>query len=116
MLQSTAIKLPGYSITAAKGSRVYRCQLGTCNADDALNPVALVVAKPDGTLGVKNMTQNILNALTPSGKSKQIQPQEVIPLIQFLLVNIKFNIHRIKHSFRKICILIGIITYFFGSV
>lgn len=73
------IKLPGYSITAAKGSRVYRCQLGTCNADDALNPVALVVAKPDGTLGVKNMTQNILNALTPSGKSKQIQPQEVIP-------------------------------------
>lgn len=73
------IKLPSYSITAAKGSRVYRCQLGTCNADDALNPVALVVAKPDGTLGVRNMTQNILNALTPSGKSKQVQPQEVIP-------------------------------------
>jgi len=76
---NNTIKLPAYSITAAKGSRVYRCQLGTCNADDALNPVALVVAKPDGTLGVKNMTQNILNALTPSGKSKQIQPQEVIP-------------------------------------
>lgn len=73
------IKLPSYSITAAKGSRVYRCQLGTCNADEALNPVALVVAKPDGTLGVKNMTQNILNAWTPSGKSKQVQPQEVIP-------------------------------------
>lgn len=78
VVQNT-IKLPSYSITAAKGSRVYRCQLGTCNADEALNPVALVVAKPDGTLGVKNMTQNILNAWTPSGKSKQVQPQEVIP-------------------------------------
>ena len=44
-----------------------------------MNPIALVVAKPDGTLGVKNMTQMILNAQTPSGKSKQIQPQEVIP-------------------------------------
>lgn len=75
------IKLPGYSITAAKGSRVYRCQLGTCNADDALTPVMLVVAKPDNPsiLGIKNMTTNILNAATPSGKAKQIQPQEVIP-------------------------------------
>lgn len=73
------VQLPDYSITAAKGSRVYRCQLGTCNADDALNPVLLVVSKPDGTLGVKNVTQNILNAVTPSGKAKQIQPQETIP-------------------------------------
>ncbi|MBR4940765.1 MAG: hypothetical protein IKZ19_02055, partial [Clostridia bacterium] len=75
------LKLPNYSITAAKGSRVYRCQLGVCNADDALNPVLLVVAKPDGTLGVKNMTDIVLNALTPSGKAKQVQPQEVIPFI-----------------------------------
>lgn len=73
------IKLPSYSITAAKGSRVYRCQLGTCNADEALNPVALVVAKADGTLGIKNMTKNILNAFTPSGKAKQIKAQETIP-------------------------------------
>ena len=73
------IKLPSYSITAAKGSRVYRCQLGTCNADDALNPVVSVVAKPDGTLGVKNMTQDILAAVTPSGRLKQVKPKEVIP-------------------------------------
>lgn len=76
-----AIKLPNYSITAAKGSRVYRCQLGVCNADEALDPVLLVVAKPDGTLGVKNMTQDILNALTPSGKARQVSPQMVIPFI-----------------------------------
>lgn len=75
------IKLPEYSITAAKGSRVYRCQLGTCNPEDALNPVALVVSKTEdpNALGVKNMTSNILNATTPSGKARQVQPQEVVP-------------------------------------
>lgn len=75
------IKLPHYSITAAKGSRVYRCQLGICNADEALSPVALVVAKDSepNVLGVKNMTPNILRATTPSGKSKQVQPQEIVP-------------------------------------
>lgn len=75
------IKLPDYSITAAKGSRVYRCQLGICNADEALTPVALVVSKGDDSsvLGLKNMTPNILKATTPSGKVKQVQPQEIVP-------------------------------------
>ena len=73
------MKLPDYSITAVKGSRVYRCQLGTCNADEALHPVLIVVAKPDGALGVKNMTPDILGAVTPSGNAKQVKPQEVIP-------------------------------------
>lgn len=77
------IKLPEYVITAAKGSRIYRCQLGTCNADEALSPVALVVSKPDDpkTLGLKNLTQDILEATTPSGKAKRVSPQEVIPFI-----------------------------------
>lgn len=82
MLQvNHVIKLPEYSITAAKGSRIYRCQLGVCNADQALVPVALVVSKPDNpnVLGLKNMTANILKAVTPSGKEKQVQPQEIIP-------------------------------------
>lgn len=75
------IQLPEYTITAAKGSRIYRCQLGTCNASDALTPVALIVAKDDApdVLGFKNMTTNILKATTPSGKMKQVQPQEVVP-------------------------------------
>ena len=73
------LKLPEYFIPAAKGSRVYRCQLGACNAGEALDPVLLVVAKPDGILGVKNMTPGILGAVTPSGSTRQIQPQEVIP-------------------------------------
>ena len=75
------IRLPGYSITAAGGSRVYRCMLGTCNADEALNPVACVVTRRDkpGMMGFKNMSGRILNATTPSGKPKQIKQSEVIP-------------------------------------
>ena len=82
------IKLPHYSITAAKGSRIYRCQLGTCNPEDALEPIALVVAKPDGTLGVKNMTPYILKAFTPGGKEKLVHPQEIIPFISGIKIEV----------------------------
>lgn len=84
------IKLPNYSISAAKGSRVYRCQLGTCNADEALSPVFLVVAKDNDpkVLGLKNMTDIILNAETPGGKPKRVQPKEVIPFIKGIKVEI----------------------------
>ena len=82
MVVNHVIKLQDYSITAARDSRIYRCQLGSCNADDALNPVALVVAKTDdpSILGLKNMTTNILAARTPSGAVRQVHPQEVVPL------------------------------------
>ena len=82
------IKLPGYSITAAGGSRVYRCMLGTCNADEALNPVVSVVTRKDkpGMMGVRNMSGRILNATTPSGKPKQIKPNEVIPFIPGIVI------------------------------
>ena len=75
------IALPGYAITAAAGSRVYRCMLGTCNADEALHPVACVVTRRDkpGVMGLRNMSGRILNATTPSGKPKQIRTDEVIP-------------------------------------
>lgn len=90
---SHAIKLPDYSITAAKGSRIYRCQLGVCNADEALNPVALIVAKPDNPniLGLKNMTTNILRATTPSGKAKQVQPQEIVPFKSGIVLEVFDN-------------------------
>ena len=75
------ITLPNYSITAAKGTRVYRCQLGLCNLDDALTPVARITVKNDdpNVIGFKNMTPDILLAKTPSGKTKQIPPQGIVP-------------------------------------
>ena len=76
------LKLYEYSVTAAKNTRIYKCQLGVCNANEALTPVALVIASKDdpGMLGLRNMTSNIVVGTTPSGKTNQVKPGEVIPL------------------------------------
>ena len=75
------IQLPKYSVAAIKGTRVYRCQLGTCNVDAALDPVAFVVANEQRNLYLKNMTNNIWSAVTPSGKVNQVSPGGTIPFI-----------------------------------
>ena len=95
-----SIKLPGYSISAVKGSRVYRCQLGTCNADEALNPVALVVAKPDNpdVLGLKNMSGKTLNAVTPSGNTRLVQPKETIPFKTGISVEVFDKVIELKEN------------------
>ena len=76
------LKLYEYSVTAAKNTRIYKCQLGVCNADEALTPVGLVVAKPDNPemLGFRNMSKTIMIGTTLSGKVNQVKPGEVIPL------------------------------------
>lgn len=76
------LKLYEYSITAAKNTRIYKCQLGACNADEALMPIALVITKNDDpyVLGLRNMTKNIVEGTTPSGKINPVKPGEVIPL------------------------------------
>ncbi len=73
------VRLPLYEIPVVSGARIYRCQLGTCNLKDALNPVAAIVSKGDA-LGIKNKSGLIWAALTPSGKSKRVEPEEVIPI------------------------------------
>lgn len=77
------LKLADYSITAAKGTRIYRCQIDrTCNANDALDRIGVIVAKENdpSMLGFRNMTQTILVATTPSGNTRQVKPGDIIPL------------------------------------
>ena len=51
-----------------------------CKAEEALEPVAVVVKnQATGELGVKNRSSLILEAITLSGKSRQVKPGEVIP-------------------------------------
>lgn len=71
-----------YAIPGIAGSRIYRCQLGTCNANDALNPVGQVLTNKNdpSLLGIKNMSDKSWNATTPSGKAKRVMPGDVIPL------------------------------------
>lgn len=77
-----SLKLHDYAVTAARNTRVYRCQLGICKADEALDPVALVIEKNHDphNLGLKNMTKNVLLGITPSGKRNQVQPGQGVPL------------------------------------
>ncbi|WP_255910775.1 serine/threonine-protein kinase [Ruminococcus sp. zg-924] len=83
-----SIKLPQYTVTAVKGSRIYRCQLGMCNADDALTPVGLIVSKPDNpsVLGYKNMLPDIIQATTPSGKVNQVPAKGVVPFKSGIII------------------------------
>lgn len=71
-----------YAIPGVADSRIYRCQLGTCNADDALKPMGRVISKKEdrSILGLKNLSDKSWSATTPSGKTKKVLPDEVIPL------------------------------------
>ena len=78
------LKLADYSVTAAQGTRVYRCQIDrTCNANDALDRIGVVVAKENNPdmLGFRNMTNTIFVAITTKGETRQVKPGEVIPLL-----------------------------------
>ena len=88
---SFRLELSGYSIPAVKGSRIYRCQLGVCDAEEALNPIAGVIQKENTSiLGIKNRSGKRWDAITTKGIAKKVSPDEVIPLkdgISFTIEN-----------------------------
>ncbi len=61
------------------GNKLYRCQLGPCNVNEALNPIGEVVSK-GGAYGLRNCSGMIWNVTTPSGKSKRVMAEEGIPM------------------------------------
>lgn len=89
------IQFPEYAMATTKGARIYRCQMGICNADEALMPIALLVAKNDdpNTVGLKNMTKQIWEAQTPSGRINRVEPGHVVPFLSGIKIKV-FN-----HSF-----------------
>ena len=76
------LELGEYCIPGIDGSRIYRCQVGSCNAEDALNPVAGIIANKNDTslMALVNMGDKSWNATTPSGKVKRVQPKEMVPM------------------------------------
>lgn len=70
-----------YAIPAIRGSRIYRCQIGICDAKEALEPVAQVLQKQEsGVLGIKNKSGKRWDAITSKGTVRKVAPNEVIPL------------------------------------
>lgn len=88
---SRKFEFSDYTMIAAKNTIIYRSQLGATNATDALKRVALVVEKEDGSgvLGLKNISDFSFIATAPSGKTKQIEPGRVIPLIPNMVIQIR---------------------------
>ncbi len=93
------LEFSDYAVPAIYDTRIYRCQLGPCNAADALEPVARIIAKKDDPtqLGIRNLSGRSWNAVTPSGKSKKVAPDDVIPLID----GISFTINNETITIKK---------------
>lgn len=91
------LEFKDYAIPGMPDSRIYRCQLGVCRADEALHPMGRVISKKDtpGLLGIRNLSGKRWSATTPSGKSRHVMPDEVVPLkdgISFVIDNEKIEI------------------------
>lgn len=80
-----------YSIPGLPGSRIYRCLISRCNPEEALNPVGVIVANPQNPrqLGLRNISKSSWDATTPSGAKKTVQPQDVVPLISGISIQIE---------------------------
>lgn len=76
------IKLYDYTIPAVAGTRIYRVQLGTADAAEALNPVAIIIAKKEDpkALGLRNLSEKTWNCVTSKGTDKNLAPKEVMPV------------------------------------
>ena len=77
-------------IPGVAGSRIYKCQLETCDADEALDIIGRVVANPvDMTrLALKNTSAKFWRARTPSGQEKPIVPGSGVPLKAGITISI----------------------------
>lgn len=98
------LEFSGYSTIGVAGTRIYRCQVGPCNADEALKPVGQVVRmEKDGksVLILRNLSENIWNATTPGGRAKRVEPKESVPLIDGITLTIHNETIKIMENKNK---------------
>lgn len=71
-----------YAIPGKKGARIYSSQVKAVNNEDMLDIAGIVVSKPNdpSSLWILNKSDESWRVTTPSGKSKRINPGEVLPL------------------------------------
>ena len=87
------LELSEYSIPAIKDTRIYRCQLGVCDAKEALDPMAHILEKSDapGVFGIRNKTPRHWDAITSKGVARKVAPDEVIPVKPGITFKIEGN-------------------------
>lgn len=74
--------LTNYAIPVVRDAHIFRCQLGLCNPEDALSPIALVVESPKnpGVFGLLNKSRQEWTAVTSSGRIRTVAPGQVVPV------------------------------------
>lgn len=82
------IELPGCSAPAVRGTRIYRCQLGPCKVQEALDPIGVVGVKKDTAgLLLRNMTEDTLYVISKAGRER-VKPGELLPLEDGITIKI----------------------------
>lgn len=86
------IDLNKYSIPAYPGNMLYKLQIENCSDDEALVPVAEVLASPSDPknpycFGIKNVSNETWRCLTSSGSQKNLEPGGIMPVKSGIVVN-----------------------------
>ncbi|OON99268.1 MAG: hypothetical protein ATN35_13420 [Epulopiscium sp. Nele67-Bin004] len=94
------LDLGEFSIPAIKDARIYKCQVGVSNDRDALNPIAHVLQKQStGALGIKNKSGVSWNAVSSKGVTKEVKPDDVIPIKSGITFDVDNTTIKIKTIF-----------------
>ncbi len=93
------LALPDFRVTIHKGTRIYKCLLGKFDSKEAMEPAFVVAARTDqpNIYGLKNVTKDVVNAVTPSGAEKAVEQQALIPFmdgISMTVYDVPINIKK----------------------
>ncbi len=94
-----SVVFTNYSMPAMNGGRVYRCQVGICNADKALEPVGAIVENRShpGVFGLKNMSERLWE-VSCGGRQTKVEPGHVTQLADGMSISINNDRVLIKQN------------------
>ncbi|MCM1222237.1 MAG: hypothetical protein NC548_47990 [Lachnospiraceae bacterium] len=77
-----SLKIRNYRVPAVPGNIIYTCQVASCNFQNALLPIAQVIAKGNdaSVLGLGNVGTQCWDVEAPDGRTVTIKPKGAIPL------------------------------------
>ena len=84
------LALSDFRIAIHKGTRVYKCLLGKLDSREAAETALVVAPRADApnVFGIKNVTDDVVNAITPSGSEKAVERQSLIPIMDGIALNV----------------------------
>jgi len=83
---ASSIKTSRHTVPAYPGVKIMRIEIENCSDDQAITPVAEVLAAPGmknnpAGFGIKNVSKDIWRCTTTTGQQRNLHPNEVMPAI-----------------------------------